>query len=144
MVGQVNFSWQNPVLRNTIYPFREKKLREFLLTYRELDLWKARNDPSVLTEAQAEARRLATELKAERARAERELQAAIAQRKLTDKWFAVITGDTQERLYFKYSTIWTGNCRLTEAQAVLADRRGLRRRIEWYTEAYTRRQRGPR
>jgi hypothetical protein len=141
MVGQVNFSWQNPVLRNTIYPCREKKLREFLLTYRELDLWKARNDPSVLTEAQAEARRLATELKAERARAERELQAAIAQRKLTDKWFAVITGDTQERLYFKYSYYLDREIvRLTEAQAVLADRqKSLRRRIEWYTEGDTRR-----
>jgi hypothetical protein len=142
MAEQIYFSWQNPVLRNTIYPFREQKLRDFLLTYREIDLWKARNDPSVLAEAQAEAKRLAAELKAERARIEQELQVAIAQRKLTDKWFAVITGDTQDRLYFKYSYYLDREIlRLTEAQAVLVDRqKSLRRRIEWYTEGDTRRQ----
>jgi hypothetical protein len=142
MVGQINFSWQNPVLRNTIYPFREQKLRDFLLTYREVDLWKSRNDPSLLAEANAEAKRLAAELKIERARAEQELQAAIAQRKLNDKWFAVITGDTQDKLYFKYAYYLDREIlRLTEAQAVLVDRqKSLRRRIEWYTEGDTRRQ----
>ncbi len=33
------FQWQNPELRATIYPFREKKLRDFLLIYEEIDLW---------------------------------------------------------------------------------------------------------
>jgi hypothetical protein len=142
MVGQVNFSWQNPLLRSTIYPFREQKLREFLLTYREVDLWKERNDPHILAEATAEAQRLAEELKVERARAEQELQAAIAQRLLTDKWFAAITGDTEEKLHFKYAYYLDREIfRLTEAQAVLVDRqKSLRRRIEWYTEGDTRRQ----
>jgi DNA-binding CsgD family transcriptional regulator len=34
------YQWQNPVLRETVYPFREMKLREFLLIYEEIDLWK--------------------------------------------------------------------------------------------------------
>jgi len=36
----VYFQWQNLNLRKTIYPFREKKLREFLLIYKEIDLCK--------------------------------------------------------------------------------------------------------
>jgi hypothetical protein len=32
------FNWQNPTLRTTIYPFREKKLRDFYLTYYEIDI----------------------------------------------------------------------------------------------------------
>ncbi|MEJ2266534.1 MAG: hypothetical protein P8X95_24065, partial [Anaerolineales bacterium] len=32
------FNWQNPALRKTIYPFREKKLRDFYLTYYEIDI----------------------------------------------------------------------------------------------------------
>ena len=33
------FPWQNKVLRETIYPHREKELRDFLWTYKEIDLW---------------------------------------------------------------------------------------------------------
>jgi len=34
------YAWQNPVLRETIYPYRLEKLRDFLLIYEEIDLWK--------------------------------------------------------------------------------------------------------
>lgn len=34
------FNWQNPYLRKTIYPYREEKLRDFLLIYQEVDLVK--------------------------------------------------------------------------------------------------------
>jgi hypothetical protein len=34
------FQWQNPVLRETIYPMRELKLRDFLLFDYEVELWK--------------------------------------------------------------------------------------------------------
>lgn len=37
------YPWQNPHLRKTIYPYRLKKLQEFLLTYKEIDLWKSAN-----------------------------------------------------------------------------------------------------
>ena len=142
MAGQIYYSWQNPILRKTIYPFREQKLRDFLLTYHEVDSWKARNDPSVQVEAAAEAKRLAAELKIEHARAQQELGAAIAHRKLADKWFAVITGDTEEKLHFKYTYYLDREIqRMTEEHAVLVDRqKSLRRRVEWYTEGDTRRQ----
>src|SRR3990172_1747501 len=54
----VNFQWQNPVLRKTIYPFREKKLVDFLLIYKEIDLWRAMGkapvDPKVAAELKQE------------------------------------------------------------------------------------------
>ena len=34
-----NFQWQNPTLLNDIYPMRLQKLRDFLVFYREADLW---------------------------------------------------------------------------------------------------------
>ncbi len=43
----VHFQWQNPELRKTIYPFREKKLRDFLLIYEEIDLWKSQGKQTV-------------------------------------------------------------------------------------------------
>ncbi len=40
MSDKIYFQWQNPILRETIYPAREMKLRHFLLYYHEIDLWK--------------------------------------------------------------------------------------------------------
>jgi hypothetical protein len=34
-----NFQWQNPILLKDIYPMRIQKLRDFLLFYKEADLW---------------------------------------------------------------------------------------------------------
>jgi hypothetical protein len=34
-----NFQWQNPVLLKDIYPMRLQKLRDFLVFYKEADLW---------------------------------------------------------------------------------------------------------
>ena len=39
MSDKIYFQWQNPILRETIYPVREMKLRHFLLYYYEIDLW---------------------------------------------------------------------------------------------------------
>ena len=33
----INYSWQNPVLRESIYPFRKKKLLEFIMAFEEID-----------------------------------------------------------------------------------------------------------
>ena len=33
------FQWQNPILLNDIYPMRLQKLRDFLIFYKEADLW---------------------------------------------------------------------------------------------------------
>lgn len=39
MAGTLNFQWQNEILCKTIYPMREVKLRDFLVYYKEVDLW---------------------------------------------------------------------------------------------------------
>jgi hypothetical protein len=50
----VKYQWQNPHLRKTIYPFREMKLRDFLLIYKEIDLWKVMKDKPVDSQAASE------------------------------------------------------------------------------------------
>ena len=39
MATPYNFQWQNPILLKDIYPMRLQKLRDFLLFYKEADLW---------------------------------------------------------------------------------------------------------
>ncbi|MFN8383926.1 MAG: hypothetical protein U0V02_18455 [Anaerolineales bacterium] len=39
MAGTLNFQWQNEILLKTIYPMRLNKLRDFLIYYKEVDLW---------------------------------------------------------------------------------------------------------
>lgn len=39
MAGQPYFQWQNEFLCKTIYPMRMQKLRDFLVYYKEIDLW---------------------------------------------------------------------------------------------------------
>lgn len=64
--SQVYFQWQNPNLRQTIYPFREKKLRDFLLYYREIDLYRkmsaAAVEPGLAAELLQQLSKLETEL----------------------------------------------------------------------------------
>ena len=40
MSDRAYFQWQNPILLKTIYPMREIKLRDFLVFYQEIDIWK--------------------------------------------------------------------------------------------------------
>jgi hypothetical protein len=40
MAANLYFQWQNDALRKTIYPMREVKLRDFLVYFNEIDLWK--------------------------------------------------------------------------------------------------------
>jgi hypothetical protein len=35
----IYFQWQNDILRKAIYPLREMKLRDFLVYYKEIELW---------------------------------------------------------------------------------------------------------
>lgn len=39
MADQLHFQWQNDFLLKTIYPMREVKLRDFLIYYKEVDIW---------------------------------------------------------------------------------------------------------
>ncbi len=73
----IRYQWQNPTLRKTIYPFREKKLRDFLLYYYEIDVCKQMLTSSVDP-------RLATELLNEVKRVEAELSLAKIKKQETD------------------------------------------------------------
>lgn len=44
MAGPMYFQWQNEVLLKTIYPLRTLKLIDFLVYYKEIDLWKEYQD----------------------------------------------------------------------------------------------------
>ncbi len=44
MAEPIYFQWQNEILRQTIYPMREVKLRDFLVHYAEADIWKQYHD----------------------------------------------------------------------------------------------------
>jgi hypothetical protein len=47
MAGQLYFQWQNEFLCRTIYPMRLQKLRDFLVFYREVDLWAEYKDRDI-------------------------------------------------------------------------------------------------
>ncbi len=49
MAEPLYFQWQNEVLCKTIYPMREPKLRDFLVYYMEVDLWKQYKDKDIST-----------------------------------------------------------------------------------------------
>ncbi|MBI5952133.1 MAG: hypothetical protein HY865_10775 [Chloroflexi bacterium] len=49
MAEPLYFQWQNDVLCKTIYPMREPKLRDFLVYYMEVDLWKQYKDKDIST-----------------------------------------------------------------------------------------------
>ena len=43
----IYFQWQNDILRKTIYPLREMKLRDFLIYYKEIGLWAEYKDKDI-------------------------------------------------------------------------------------------------
>lgn len=47
MAELMYFQWQNEVLLKTIYPLREMKLRDFLVYYKEIDLWAEYKDRKI-------------------------------------------------------------------------------------------------
>ena len=47
MAEMMYFQWQNEVLLKTIYPLREMKLRDFLVYYKEIDLWAEYKDKKI-------------------------------------------------------------------------------------------------
>ena len=56
MAEPMYFQWQNDILVKTIYPLREMKLRDFLVYYKEIDLWaeyKNKKIEDIPTEVQA-------------------------------------------------------------------------------------------
>ncbi len=96
------FQWQNSILRKTIYPYREMKLKDFLLIYQEVDLWASLrnqdvNDPVVSTRL----KELEEKTRQERDQVYQDLQIGIQSRMQTDTWFALIKGADEKNLRFK-------------------------------------------
>jgi hypothetical protein len=139
---KIFFQWQNPVLRESIYPFRKEKLRDFLRYYYEIDLvsdYKKsdQTDPALIERI----RGFSTALQNEHQRLDALLEQAIADRCQTDKWFACITGSNEKilrfkRLYYLDRQVLT----LTDRLADLVSRQeSLSKRVDWYAEEDTRR-----
>jgi hypothetical protein len=49
MAATYNFQWQNPILLKDIYPMRLQKLRDFLVFFKEADLWAQYKDKDIST-----------------------------------------------------------------------------------------------
>ena len=47
MTEPLYFQWQNEFLLKTIYPMREVKLRDFLVSFAEIDIWSAYKDRDI-------------------------------------------------------------------------------------------------
>ena len=136
------FQWQNPVLRDTIYPYRKEKLRDFLRVYYEIDLWKKYRSSNQLDPVlQDKLKSMAAALEDEHRKLAAELQQAIEHKLLTDKWFASISGRDEKSLRFKRTYYLDRQIeQLNDHHADLVARQNsLSKRVEWYAEEDTRR-----
>ena len=79
------YAWQNPVLRATIYPFRQQKLRDFLLAYQEIDWWAAVQAGEDFPEVAAEIKASWPKFNAARTQAAIDLKAAQAALDMLEK-----------------------------------------------------------
>lgn len=145
MDGQPNvfFQWQNPVLRDTIYPFRKEKLRDFLRYFYEIDLWKKYRDSGQLDQAlKDKIAGLAAALEKEHGRLAGELAEAIERRSQKDKWFAAISANDPKTLRWKYIYyLDRQTLALTDQYTEMVSRQNtLSRRVDWYAEEDTRRE----
>jgi hypothetical protein len=95
-----NFTWQNPVLRGSIFPHRLKKLREFLLWYWEVDKLAGMVAASEV-ERKTAWENAATGIRARRAEWQRDFNAAFDDLKANDKAFAVKTTEKYQIWYLQ-------------------------------------------
>jgi len=123
------FQWQNPVLRKTIYPFREKKLLDFLLIYKEIDLWRAMGNAPVDP-------KIAAELKQEHANLQNLLKRAKDAKAVNEQLLNALKIKHQEAL--KSKSIRFLILRKINFQAKLASLEAalnsVKRRRDWYEQ----------
>jgi len=137
------FNWQNPTLRDSIYPFRIQKLIDFLEFYAEVDLvqqyrGKDVNDPQIKARiAQSEA-----ELRKARQDVDEKLAKLIAERKSSDRYFAKITGADEKSLRCKYTYYLNREIdRLEDSLDDLEDRqKSILKRVDWWPNDQERQQ----
>ena len=123
------FQWQNPVLRKSIYPFREKKLHDFLSYFEEIDLWKDMEDSAVEAKLAAELvreyKKLQTQL--ERVKVEKE-KIGPALKELQQKQREARASREVRTLIYKKANLQSKLSSL-EARMNIA-----KRRVEWYAQ----------
>ncbi len=139
---KIHFQWQNPILRESIYPFRKQKLRDFLRYYYEIDLLRDFNasnqaDPALIERIKS----FSQALEHEHQRLATLLEQAIAEKMESDKWFAVVSGSDEKTLRFKRIYYLDRQIRAyTDRYAELVSQQeSLRKRADWYAEEDTRR-----
>jgi len=139
----IHFSWQNPFLRESIYPFRKKKLLEFILTFEEIDkLREARAKGELDLAIVKKIQDMQSLLRDEHHRLTDELHRAITARMAKDKWLAKIKDTDEKKLRAK--RIYYFDRLIADWTDRLADRQGqkeaLLKRVHWYPERDARRQ----
>jgi len=123
----IYFQWQNPNLVKTIYPFREKKLREFLLIYKEIDLCQemlgAAVAPRIATELIQEVNRVETDLSLSKLR---KSEAEQALKTLQQKHRLVLNSEKARKLRQQKVNL---ELKLASQEAT---KKRLERQVDWY------------
>jgi DNA-binding CsgD family transcriptional regulator len=124
-----NFQWQNPVLMKTIYPFRGKKLQEFLSYFMEIDLWKEIKNSAVDTKLAAELVRENKKLQfqLDQAKAEKE-KIGPALRELQKKERELRASREMRLLIYEQANL---KARLSSQEAKM---NSTKRQVEWYAQ----------
>lgn len=126
----IYFQWQNPILRKTIYPMRETKLRDFLLYYYEADVWQQYREKT-LADVEAEAGVIRQELRRQIDEVEGRLEAAIRALDENDSTFFKYKKTRRSREYYASQMIGI----LTERRDELRYRQQrIRRKLGWYPD----------
>jgi hypothetical protein len=94
------FKWQNKVLRDDVYPFRLKKLREFLLFYWEAETLAQMKKASV-EERKKMLSEVAVEITAQRQEWQDQFEVAFVDLTANDKWFAMKTTEKYQLWYLQ-------------------------------------------
>ena len=124
-----NFQWQNPVLRKTIYPFREKKLQDFLLYFYEIDLWQALGKTAVEAKVAAELVQEHKKLKKNLERAEGEKDGiGPALKELKQKQREAVSSPEVRSLIYKKNSFQS------KIASLKAKKNIIKRRVDWYAQ----------
>jgi DNA-binding CsgD family transcriptional regulator/phage shock protein A len=122
-----HFQWQHPDLSATIYPFREAKLRDFLLYYREIDLMKTLGKqavpPALAQEILGERQRLQGQIDSLRS----QISAAEAQIKTIQQQHRALLSNPDVRK-LQYG-VQNQKAKLASAQTQLNSKKNRR---DWY------------
>ncbi|MGW8225739.1 MAG: LuxR C-terminal-related transcriptional regulator [Anaerolineales bacterium] len=123
------FQWQNPVLEKTIYPFRDKKLKDFLLYFKEVDLWKSAENKPVDAKVSSALVRERTKVKAQLVRAKLQQEKVAKDLKaLEQKNRQTASSQEVRKLVYERANL---ESKLASQKAKMNT---VKRRVEWYTQ----------